>query len=273
PTDKDVTVTSTSPIVRRTTAVVLAGGVIVAGLAPVAAAADEGTVQTLFDFEDGVDRHIQWEAAGAGIQDIADIAANPDNADSTKALSYGFDLSAPPGYGGIGFEFPDAAQDWSAYDGVQFWVYGDGADASYQVELLDASDSADPVGTYERWDTVVPVGSPGWRLVTLPWDQFARATDFQDPGASADGVLDLTDVRGILFPANAGTGVVKIDDIALFSADAAVLPTVGVASSALNVDEGAETRVKVRLSRAIDTDITVHYATRNGTAASPRDFA
>ena len=265
--------TSPSPTFRRTTAVALVGGVIVAGLVPIAAVADGGTVQTLFDFEDGVDRHIQWEAAGAGIQNVAEIAANPDNAASTKALSYGFDLSAPSGYGGIGFEFSDAAQDWSAYDGVQFWAYGDGADASYQVELLDASAASDPAGTYERWDTVVPVSAPGWGLVTLTWDQFARASDFQDPGASADGVLDLDNVRGILFPANAGTSVVKIDDIALFSTGAAGLPTVGMAASSVNVDEGADARVEVRLSRAIDTDVTIHFETRDATARSPHDFA
>lgn len=274
---------SSFPLFRRTAALFLAGGVIAAGLVPtVATAAEgtaaegtaaEGTVQTLFDFEDGVDRHIQWEAAGAGIQDVAEIGANPQNADSTKALSYGFDLAADPGYGGVGFEFSDAAQNWSAYDGVQFWAYGDAKEASFQVELLDASAAADPVGTYERWDTVIPVGAPGWRLVTLTWDQFTRASDFQDSGASTDGVLDLNNMRGILFPANAGTGVVKIDDIALFSAGAAVLPTVGAAASALDVVEGAEIGVEVRLSRAIEADITVDYATLGGTAESPRDFA
>lgn len=275
--DKEVTVRPSFFFARRTAALVLASGVIIAGLVPTAVAAaegtvTEGTVQTLFDFEDGVDRHIQWEAAGAGIQDVAEIGTNQQNADSTKALSYGFDLAAAPGYGGIGFEFSDAAQDWSAYDGVQFWVYGDATDATFQVELLDASAAADPAGTYERWDLVVPVGAPGWRLVTLAWDQFTRASDFQDAGASTDGVLDLNNVRGILFPANAGTGVVKIDDIALFSAGTAVLPTVGAAASTLDVAEGEEARVEVRLSRAIDRDVTVGYATQDGSAESPRDF-
>ncbi len=264
---------SSFPPSRRVATLVLAGAVIAACLVPAAATATQGTVQTLFDFEDGVDRHIQWEAAGAGIQEISEIGANAENPDSAKALSFGFDLSASPGYGGIGFEFSDAAQDWSAYDGVQFWAYGDGTGASFQVELLDASSAADPTGAYERWDTAVPVGAQGWRLVTLDWDQFVRASDFQDDDASSDGVLDLDNVRGILFPADEGTGVVKIDDIALFSAGAGAPPTVGATSSRIDVAEGEEARAEVRLSRAVDSDVTVRYATRNGTASSPHDFA
>lgn len=273
--DKEVSVSSTISRSRRTSTVLLVGGVLAAGLVPISATVAQaaGTVQTVFDFEDGIDRHIQWEAAGAGIQNVAEIGANAQNAGSTKALSYGFDLASPPGYGGIGFEFSDAAQDWSAYDGVQLWAYGDGTESSIQVELLDASGATDPAGTYERWDTVLPVGAEGWRLVTLTWDQFTRASDFQDPEASTDGVLDKDHVRGILFPANAGTGVIKIDDIALFTADGDVLPTVGVAAASADVIEGEDLRAEVRLSRAAESDVTVDYATKDATATAPRDFS
>ncbi|MFD5226524.1 carbohydrate binding domain-containing protein [Microbacterium sp. NPDC058342] len=262
-----------TPFRRRTLAAAAAVGVIAAGLVPLAASGADGSVQTLFDFEDGIDRHIQWEAAGAGIQDVTGELVNAQNPASSKTLSYGFDLTAAPGYGGIGFEFAAASQDWSAYDGVQFWLYGDGGESSFQVELLDAPAPESAPGTYERWDLIVPSGAAGWRLVELTWDRFSRAADFQDDGAADDGVLELTAVRGILFPANDGAGTVKIDDIALFSSDGAVPPTVGTAAAAVDVVEGDDAVITVRLSRASETDVAVDYATVDGTARAPADYA
>ncbi|MFJ4036511.1 carbohydrate binding domain-containing protein [Microbacterium sp. NPDC090007] len=255
----------------RGIAVVALAGVAATGLMPTAAHAAE-TVDTLYAFEDGVTDHIQWGAAGAGIQPISEAGVGSfSDAPNNGLLSYGFDLAGAPGYGGIGFEYSGSrpAENWSAYDGLQFWMHSDGSDSSIQVEILDAL-GAEP-GASDRWDVIVPVGEAGWRLVRLPFESFGFATDFQDAGAPADGTLDLSFVRGLLFPANSGTAVLKLDEIALY-ADAAVTPSLGVTATTLDVVEGADAVVPVKLSAAAATDVTVDVATQDGTAVAGTDY-
>ncbi len=228
---------------------------------------------TLYDFEDGTTSHIQWGAAGAGVQSVADsgVGSWSDSVPNANVLSYGFDLTADPFYGGIGFEYTGGqpAQDWSAYDGVQFWMYSDGSASSVQVELLDAVTADSTV--HDRWDVVVPLGPAGWNLVKLPFASFGYATDYQDGGAPNDGTLDLDFVRGLLFPANAGKAVVKLDDIGLY-AGTVVAPSVGVTTTALDVVEGSDAVIPVRLSTAPTSDVTVDFTTADGTAVAGTDY-
>ncbi|TQJ31108.1 carbohydrate binding domain-containing protein [Microbacterium sp. SLBN-146] len=261
-------------LARRGIAAATLSALVATALVPaVAASAADETITTLYDFEDGTSSHIQWGAAGAGVQAVADsgVGSWSDSVPNTNVLSYGFDLAAEPFYGGMGFEFSGAqpAQDWSAYDGLQFWMHSDGSASSIQVELLDAV-SADST-VHDRWDVVVPLGAAGWNLVKLPFSSFGYATDFQDGGAPHDGSLDLDVVRGLLFPANAGTAVVKLDEIALY-AGAVVAPSVGVTATALDVVEGSDATIPVRLSTAPTSDVTVDYATVDGTAAAGTDY-
>ncbi|UZN04354.1 carbohydrate binding domain-containing protein [Cellulomonas sp. S1-8] len=244
----------------------LAGTVALA--APTASVAADDVVDLVHDFESGDTGpgYIQWANAGSGVRAVPGdgLPARPDGAASAHALSYGFDTATDPFYGGIGWEYADAPRDFSGYDGVQLWVYGDGSGATFQVELLDATGPG--AGPYERFDVTVPVGEAGWRQVRLAWTDFARATDFQDTGAPADG-LGLTHVRGLLLPAASGTATVVVDDLAVYSTDGPVTPSVGVGSAAVGVTESAgAAEVAVRLSTASADEVTVGYATADGTA-------
>lgn len=261
-------------LARRGVAAATLTALVAVSLVPaVAAAAADETVNTLYDFEDGNTTHIQWGAAGAGVQSVADsgVGSWSDSVPNANVLSYGFDLTADPFYGGIGFEFTGGqpAQDWSAFDGVQFWMYSDGSASSVQVELLDAVAADSTV--HDRWDVVVPLGPAGWNLVKLPFSSFGYATDYQDGGAPNDGSLDLDFVRGILFPANAGKAVVKLDEIGLY-AGTVVAPSVGVTTTALDVVEGSDAVIPVRLSTAPASDVTVDFATADGTAVAGTDY-
>jgi beta-glucanase (GH16 family) len=261
-------------LARRGVAAATLTALVAVSLVPaVAAAAADETVNTLYDFEDGNTTHIQWGAAGAGVQSVADsgVGSWSDSVPNANVLSYGFDLTADPFYGGIGFEFTGGqpAQDWSAFDGVQFWMYSDGSASSVQVELLDAVAADSTV--HDRWDVVVPLGPAGWNLVKLPFSSFGYATDYQDGGAPNDGSLDLDFVRGILFPANAGKATVKLDEIGLYSG-AVVAPSVGVTTTALDVVEGSDAVIPVRLSTAPTSDVTVDFATADGTAVAGTDY-
>lgn len=258
---------------RRAIAAATLAALAATALVPTAAAVAEETVTTLYDFEDGTTSHIQWGAAGAGVQSVADsgVGSWSDSVPNANVLSYGFDLTADPFYGGIGFEYTGGqpAQDWSAYDGVQFWMYSDGSASSVQVELLDAVTADSTV--HDRWDVVVPLGPAGWNLVKLPFASFGYATDYQDGGAPNDGTLDLDFVRGLLFPANAGKAVVKLDDIGLY-AGTVVAPSVGVTTTALDVVEGSDALISVRLSTAPTSDVTVDFTTADGTAVAGTDY-
>ncbi len=206
------------PLWSRGFAVAALTGFVATGLAPTAAQADDDTVDTLYSFEDGTSDHVQWGAAGAGVERLADSGlASFSSAPNAAVLSYGFDLGLDPHYGGIGFEYTGSrpAQNWSASDGVQFWLHSDGSGSSIQVEIVDATSATATVG--DRWDTVVPLGSAGWHLVRIPFSQFSYATDHQDAGAPNDGTLDLSFVRGLLFPANSGAATVKLDEIGLYT--------------------------------------------------------
>ncbi|AZC13140.1 carbohydrate binding domain-containing protein [Microbacterium sp. ABRD28] len=255
----------------RVSATAAAVALLLTGVSPAAHGAE--SLETFRDFESGTSDHIQWGSAGAGVQTVADAGTGsyPDSGPNTHVLSYGFDVSAAGAFGGIGFERPAdvPAVDWAAYDGVQFWMHGDGTQSSIQVEIMDAA-SAD-AGVSDRWDTVVPVGN-GWSLVKLPWSAFGFATDYQDGGAPNDGTLDLDFVRGLLFPANAGAATVKMDAISLFSADGPVAATVGFDRTATSVTEGETATLPVSLSRAAEGPVTVEVVTSDGTAIAGTDY-
>lgn len=263
---------------RRATALVALTALLAAGAAtalPTASTAAPGdVVDVVHGFEDGTlgPAFVQWANGGAGVRAVPSdgLPARPDGAASAHAMSYGFDTTRDPFYGGVGFEYRDAPRDWSAYDGVELWVHGDGSAATFQVELLDATGPG--AGPYERFDVTVPVGAAGWRQVRLAWSDFARATDFQDAGAPADG-LGLTHVRGLVLPAASGAATVVVDDVAVFSTDGPVTPSVGVAAAAVGVAESAGTaEVAVRLSSPSADDVTVGYATADGTAVAGTDY-
>ncbi|ANG84314.1 carbohydrate binding domain-containing protein [Microbacterium aurantiacum] len=240
---------------------------------PTAATAAEGTVTTLYDYETGDSTHIQWGAAGAGIQPVAEAGTGSwsDTEPNERVLSYGFDLTADPFFGGVGYEFTAGApaQNWSAYDGVQFWMHSDGADATIQVEILDAV-SGSSAG-HDRWDVDVPLGAAGWRLVQLPFSAFSYGTDYQDSGAPADGTLDLDFVRGLLFPAVSGKATIKLDEVSLY-AGADVAPSIGVTTTSLSVTEGEDAVIPVRLSAASASEVTVSVSTQDGSAVAGTDY-
>lgn len=240
---------------------------------PTAATAAEGTVTTLYDYETGDSTHIQWGAAGAGIQPVAEAGTGSwsDTEPNERVLSYGFDLTADPFFGGVGYEFTAGApaQNWSAYDGVQFWMHSDGADATIQVEILDAVSGSSAV--HDRWDVDVPLGAAGWRLVQLPFSAFSYGTDYQDSGAPADGTLDLDFVRGLLFPAVSGKATIKLDEVSLY-AGADVAPSIGVTTTSLSVTEGEDAVIPVRLSAASASEVTVSVSTQDGSAVAGTDY-
>ncbi|MCL3859512.1 carbohydrate binding domain-containing protein [Actinotalea sp. K2] len=259
---------------------------IAAGLVPVTALsvglampASAATVSILADFEgssDAPDGFYAYQGggggAGFGVETIADgdpLALDGQVGDN-NVLSVGADVPAGA-YAGFGENFASAV-DASAFDGFQFWMYGTGSGAVLQSELLDgAAATATDSDTSERFDYQFTDDWTGWKLIQIPFTAYQVASDHNP--APDNGVLDLTELYGIIFPVVSTPGPVtwKFDELAWFSG-ADIAPKVGFATPASSVTEGGTVTVTVRLDIASDTAVTADWATADGTATAGEDY-
>jgi hypothetical protein len=240
-----------------------AGAVVGVTLVTATPAAAAGSISVIADFEGGApDGFFAYGAAGYGIVDVAagSPEAKPGQTDPTKVVSYGWDVTAPGSFGGIGQSFA-AARDVSAFDGVTLMVDGSGNGAVYQVELFDGGANAD---ASERFDVDVVDDTDGWKELRLPWSAFTRATAFQPGGAPDDG-LGLTTLWGYAIPAVNGADTIRVDDIAVYS-DSDLTPSVSFSAAAASAIEGDAVDVEVRLDLASTSPVTVDLSAIDGTA-------
>ncbi|MCB9113536.1 MAG: family 16 glycosylhydrolase [Caldilinea sp.] len=174
-----------------------------------------------------------------------------------------------------GFENADAtqwvSQDWSAYEGLSFWLYGQGAGASLFIDVIDnRNDPAQPRDDAERYSITFADDTAGWKLVQIPFANFARK-DIGN-GAPNDG-FTLTSVHGWAFGTTTpGAATYYIDDVSVYGT-APVRPlTVGFGAATVNVKEGRTANVVVKLSKPAETEVSVNYNTADGTAVANRNY-
>lgn len=162
-------------------------------------------------------------------------------------------------------------QDWSAFGGISFWLYGQGNGASLFVDVIDNRNSpAQPRDDAERYSVTFTDDTAGWKLVQLPFTSFARK-DIGN-GAPNDG-FTLIEVHGWAFGTTTpGAQSYFIDDVQLYGV-APVRPlTVGFGAATVNVKEGRTATVVVKLSKPAETTVTVDYSTADGTAVANRNY-
>ena len=244
------------------------------GLATPATAASESV---LADFEGSTTAPSSFYAyggngggAGYGVETVAagDPLALPGQTAANNILSVG--ANVPSGaYAGFGENFT-ALTDLSAFDGIQFWMYGTGSGAVLQSELLDGARTGSDGGTAERFDTTFADTWTGWKLVQIPFSAYAPATDF-NPNPD-DGVLDPDSLWGYIFPVVSTPAPVtlKFDRIAAY-ASGTVASTVST-DAAGDTTEAATASVAVRLNVASSSSVTVDWATSDGTATAGTDY-
>jgi beta-glucanase (GH16 family) len=116
-------------------------------------------------------------------------------------------------FGGFGQEYTAVGpQDWSATDGFRFWFRGEGDGRVYTVELSGAR--SDPAAdTSTRYNTAFADDVAGWRLVELPWSDFALSAGFQPGGAPLDPDLTLDEIWAWAFVLPGGAGSFLLDDV------------------------------------------------------------
>ena len=86
-----------------------------------------------------------------------------------------------------------AAQDWSALDGLSFWLHGNGSGTGMYVHVFDNRSRCSRWDDAERYGFAFRDDVPGWRLVTVPFHEMTRAE--VGNGAPDDG-FNLTSVHG-----------------------------------------------------------------------------
>lgn len=180
-------------------------------------------------------------------------------------------------YAGFVHNFESAAlnewvpQDWSAYEGISFWLYGNNSGTTMFVDVLDNRNPGSTRDDAERWSIDIPDNFSGWKEIKLPFADMHRKEIGN--GAPNDG-FGLTEVYGwalgtITTPAPQTYFV----DNAMVYGVAPIRPlTVGFTSIDYKFTEGTTATLTARLSKPSADTVTVDYATSFGSAIADRDY-
>jgi beta-glucanase (GH16 family) len=254
-----------------------------AAVLPVLAA----TLPVIDDFESGLPRGTDANGAAIGF-----ITFNDPN--STVAMST---TAAPPtpvpgapspnnvlkmdlnvvSFAGFVHNFENAAvdtwvpQDWSAYEGISFWLYGNNSGTTMFVDVLDNRNPGSTRDDAERWSIDVPDDFSGWQEIKIPFDSMHRKEIGN--GAPNDG-FGLTEVHGWAL----GTITTPVPqtyyvDNAMVYGVAPVRPlTVSFTAIDYRFTEGTTATLTAKLSKPSSDPVTVQYATSFGSAIPDRDY-
>lgn len=162
-------------------------------------------------------------------------------------------------------------QDWSAYEGISFWLYGNNSGTTMFVDVLDNRNPGSTRDDAERWSIDVPDNFSGWQEIKIPFADMHRKEIGN--GAPNDG-FGLTEVYGwalgtITTPAPQTYYV----DNAMVYGVAPIRPlTVGFTAIDYRFTEGTTATLTARLSKPSSDPVTVQYATSFGLAIPNRDY-
>lgn len=195
----------------------------------------QGDAPLFDDFEDGpLFSGTDPNGIGIGFVPFKDDTSDPptlsietierDGA-NTQALKIEYDHSV---FGGFTHGFTDetnwVSQDWTPFDALQFWLYGNSTEGTVRVDIFDNRVPDNPADTAERFFFNITDDYTGWQQFTIPFAQFQRRTDFQPLGAPDDG-LGLNPVWGYAFdfPAGVGMQTAYLDNVTVVNIDPIVI--------------------------------------------------
>jgi beta-glucanase (GH16 family) len=231
------------------------------------AAGQDGTIPVGFFTAQGSNSSVAFSRAAAP-------TAVPEVPDPNNVLKMDFTVAS---YGVLIHSFENdaanqwVAQDWSAYEGVSFWLYGNNSGIDLFVDVLDNRGADLTRDQAERFSVAFKDNWSGWKKIELPFASLTRKD--VGNGAPNDG-FTLTDVHGWAFGtlATGGTRTFYMDNVTLYGTAPERPLTVGFAQASTDVQEGQTGHVTVRLSKAADVPITVKYTAQAGLATAARDF-
>ncbi len=129
--------------------------------------------------------------------------------DGNSVLSIGWNTAS--GWAAIGQNLSSNA-DWSAYDGVRFWMRGSDNGGSFNFEVQTANGE----NTAMAYGAAITDDTSGWTLVSVPFSSLTNGHAWNTAGGST---LDYTKVKAFLFSGFVGadSGGTKIDQFELYN--------------------------------------------------------
>ncbi|GIK71096.1 MAG: hypothetical protein BroJett021_00840 [Chloroflexota bacterium] len=223
---------------------------------------------------------VTWNAPGAsaGVGLAVPAQQVPSKPANNQVLQLDLNLGAGQ-WGGFSHAFENEAvdawisQDWSTYEGVAFWLYGNNTGSVIFVDLQENRNPGSTRDDAERWSVDIPDDFTGWRYFQIPFTQFNRK-DIGN-GAPNDG-FDGKEIWGYAF---GGFNTINnqsyfIDDFTIYGNKGGLPEELRVAFAAarFSVIEGATAVMTVSLNMTSTTPVTVTYATAEGQATTGVDY-
>jgi beta-glucanase (GH16 family) len=185
----------------------------------------------------------------------------------------------PSGWAGFTHAFADEGlttwtpRDWSPYEGISLWLYGQNSGGTLFVDLLDNRNPDSRGDDAERWTVDIPDDFAGWRYLELPFSDFRRKEIGN--GAPNDG-LNLTAVHGyavgVFGSAAMGPQTHYVDRVGPYGV-APIRPVeAGFAEAAYSLRETGRATVRVQLSKPATQTVTVTYGVGPSQAMEGRDY-
>ena len=167
------------------------------------------------------------------------------------------------------------SQDWSTYEGICFWLYGNNTGGVIFVDIMDNRNPDSTKDDAERWSVDVPDNFTGWKFFQIPFSSFNRK-DIGN-GAPNDG-FNKTEIHGYGIGGFGSAPMLNktyfIDDLTVYG-NTGSLPQaleVAFAKSKYSVVEGATAAMTVSLNMSSTTPVTVTYKSLESLATPDRDF-
>jgi uncharacterized repeat protein (TIGR01451 family) len=193
-------------------------------------------------------------------------------------ILYQVDLNVN-GWGGTTHAFENGAvdtwitQNWSTFEGVCFWLYGNNTGNTLLFEIQDNRNPGSTTADTEIWNYTFTDDFSGWRFFALGFDEFTRKEIGN--GAPNDG-FGRDQVHGWAF-GSLDTGDADlsyyIDDVTVYGNTGTDQPLIAQFSQAnFDVDEGDTAVLTVTLNHEYTSTVTVDYATAESIARPDRQF-
>ncbi|HBY06550.1 MAG TPA: hypothetical protein DEH22_01680, partial [Chloroflexi bacterium] len=226
---------------------------------------------------------ITWsDGSAVSIQTVTvepgDALALPDQAATNIILQLNTDIS-PGGWSGFSHAFASPAldawvpQDWSPYEGISMWLYGNNTGGALFIDILDNRSATSSMDDAERWTHQIPDDFTGWQQIQIPFTEFTR----KDIGNSApnDG-FTLTEVHGYALgafgSANMGAQANYLDQVMLYGEAGERPVEISLAETTFQAKESGLATIKLKLNKPAAEIVSVQYLTIEGNATSGVDY-
>jgi beta-glucanase (GH16 family) len=162
-------------------------------------------------------------------------------------------------------------QDWSAYEGISLWIYGNNSGTTMFVDVLDNRNPGSTRDDAERWSIDFVDNFSGWQEIKIPFASMHRKEIGN--GAPNDG-FSLTEVHGWALGTITTPSPLSyfVDNVNVYGVAPDRPLTVGLSTIDFKYTEGSTATIEVKLSKPSDEPVTIDYATIPGGAIPDRDY-